>query len=205
MGDFNKFDKGRGGRESSGGRSFGGRPGGERSFGGGRPGGFSGGRSGGFGGGRSGAPRGDGPREMFPAVCGTCGENCEVPFKPTGIHPVFCRNCFKNQGGDNARSTAAPRFAPKSFGDRSIGRNFGGNTGPSASVVAPVSGISKAQFEALSSKVDRILDILIAAQMDEEVPEKPFKEMSKAFASEVKIDKKVSNKAAPKKAKGKKK
>ena len=208
MGDFNKFDKGRGGREGGGGRSFGvgerkfgGRPGGERSFGGGRSGG-------GFGGGRS----SEGPREMFPATCGTCGENCEVPFKPTGKFPVFCKNCFKNQGGDNARSTGAPRFAPKfapkSFGDRSIGNNFGGNAGNSSST-APVASISKAQFEALSSKVDRILDILIAAQNDFEVPKEPKKEISKAFApeikSEVKIDKKVTNKAASKKAKGKNK
>ncbi len=211
MGDFNKFDKGRGGRDSGGGRSFGGHSGGDRKFGS-RPGGersFGGGRSGGgFGGGRS----SDGPREMFPAVCGTCGENCEVPFKPTGKFPVFCKNCFKNQGGDNARSAGTPRFAPKfaprSFGNRSIGNNFGGNTDGSANT-APVSSISKAQFEALSSKVDRILDILIAAQDNYEAPKEMKKEISKAFAteitSEVKIDKKVANKAAPKKAKGKKK
>ncbi len=196
MGDFNKYDKGRGGRDSGGGRSFGG---GERKFGG-RP-SFGGGRSsGGFGGGRP----SDGPREMFPATCGTCGQACEVPFKPTGMHPVFCRNCFKAQGGDNARSTGAPRFAPKPFADRSIGRNFGGNTG-SAPSVAPVSAISKSAFDALSAKVDRILDILIAAQDDYEAPVEAKKEMSKVFASEVKIDKKVTNKAAPKKAKGKKK
>lgn len=198
MGDFNKYDKGRGGRDSGGGRpSFGG---GDRKFGG-RP-SFGGGRSsGGFGGARS----SDGPREMFPATCGTCGQACEVPFKPTGMHPVFCRNCFKNQGGDNARSTGAPRFSPKpSYGDRNIGSNFGGNTGSSASA-APVSAISKAAFEALSSKVDRILDILIAAQIDEEAPAAAYEKMPKAFASEVKIDKKVANKAAPKKAKGKKK
>jgi CxxC-x17-CxxC domain-containing protein len=144
---------------------------------------------------------------MFPAVCGTCGENCEVPFKPTGMHPVFCRTCFKNQGGDNARSMGAPRFAPKSFGDRNIGSKFGGNAGSSVPMT-PVSSISKAQFEALSNKVDRILDILIAAQMDEEIPapKETKRETLKADLSEVKIDKKVANKAAPvKKAKGKKK
>ncbi len=200
MGDFNKFNKGRGGRDSGGERSFGGRPGGDRKFGG-RP-SFGGNRGGerSFGGGRP----SDGPREMFPAVCSSCGSDCQVPFKPTGKFPVYCNACFKSQGGDNARSAAAPRFAPKkSFGDRNIGSNFGASA-PSFTPAA-ASTISKAQFEALSSKVDRILDILIAAQIDEEVPEKPFNDTLEPDFSEVKIDKKVTNKAAPKKAKGKKK
>lgn len=56
------------------------------SYGGGR-----GGR-GGYGGGRGGYDRG--PREMHKAVCSDCGQECEVPFKPTEGRPVYCRNCF---------------------------------------------------------------------------------------------------------------
>ncbi|MEB3198678.1 MAG: CxxC-x17-CxxC domain-containing protein [Candidatus Sericytochromatia bacterium] len=49
-----------------------------------------GGRSaGGFGGGPS------RPREMHEAVCATCGTLTQVPFKPTGARPVYCRNCFQ--------------------------------------------------------------------------------------------------------------
>ena len=55
-----------------------------RGPGGPRPGGFSGG---GAGGAR--------PREMHDATCANCGVTTQVPFKPTGTRPVYCRNCFQ--------------------------------------------------------------------------------------------------------------
>jgi CxxC-x17-CxxC domain-containing protein len=33
-------------------------------------------------------------REMFPATCATCNKSTEVPFKPRGDKPVYCRECF---------------------------------------------------------------------------------------------------------------
>jgi CxxC-x17-CxxC domain-containing protein len=36
-----------------------------------------------------------GPREMHPVVCARCGAATEVPFLPTGIKPVYCRECFE--------------------------------------------------------------------------------------------------------------
>ena len=64
--------------------------GGGRSFGGG-----GGGRSSGGGGGGG---RGfGGPRQMFPATCASCGKATEVPFKPSGNRPVYCRECFQSQ------------------------------------------------------------------------------------------------------------
>jgi CxxC-x17-CxxC domain-containing protein len=56
-------------------------------------GGYGGGgsRSGGAGGGY-GAPRG--PREMFTATCSACGQETEVPFRPTSGKPVYCSACF---------------------------------------------------------------------------------------------------------------
>jgi len=35
-----------------------------------------------------------GPREMHKAVCAECKKECEVPFKPSGDRPVFCKECF---------------------------------------------------------------------------------------------------------------
>jgi len=35
-----------------------------------------------------------GPREMSKAKCSECGQDCEVPFKPTEGRPVFCKDCF---------------------------------------------------------------------------------------------------------------
>lgn len=42
--------------------------------------------------------RGDrGPREMHTAVCAACGVETEVPFRPSGDRPVYCRDCFSRQ------------------------------------------------------------------------------------------------------------
>ena len=46
----------------------------------------SGGAGGGYGGGQQ--------REMFDAICSTCGKTAQVPFKPRGDKPVYCRDCF---------------------------------------------------------------------------------------------------------------
>ncbi|MFH1286849.1 MAG: CxxC-x17-CxxC domain-containing protein [Candidatus Magasanikbacteria bacterium] len=35
-----------------------------------------------------------GSQNMHPAVCDTCGNDCEVPFRPTGDKPIYCSNCF---------------------------------------------------------------------------------------------------------------
>ena len=33
-------------------------------------------------------------RQMYPAVCGQCGKETEVPFQPRGDKPVYCSDCF---------------------------------------------------------------------------------------------------------------
>lgn len=38
-----------------------------------------------------------GPRQMYPAVCSACGKQTEVPFKPSGDKPVYCRECFQER------------------------------------------------------------------------------------------------------------
>ncbi len=40
---------------------------------------------------------GGGPREMFKANCSECKKECEVPFKPSGDRPVYCRDCFSKR------------------------------------------------------------------------------------------------------------
>ncbi len=51
---------------------------------------------GGYGGGRSSGGYGDRPaREMHDVICGGCGVQTQVPFKPTGDRPVYCRDCFQ--------------------------------------------------------------------------------------------------------------
>jgi CxxC-x17-CxxC domain-containing protein len=50
--------------------------------------------SGGYGGGGS-----RGPREMFAATCSSCGQETEVPFRPTSGKPVYCSACFAQRRG----------------------------------------------------------------------------------------------------------
>ncbi|MSU75350.1 MAG: hypothetical protein EXS55_02450 [Candidatus Magasanikbacteria bacterium] len=173
MGNFNRDSRPSGDR---GGKSFVKKDFGGRSFG---------------GGGRSFSGNGGAPRAMFQATCGQCGQSCEVPFKPTGERPVFCRNCFRSQGAPS------PRFAPvKSFGGSS--GNFGGNSGGNASVTSG-SVISKGQLDALNAKLDKILALLTVPSIEKEAP--------KANVLEVEIKKSVAKKTKSlgKKAIGKKK
>ena len=35
------------------------------------------------------------PREMHKVTCAECGKETEVPFKPDGSRPVYCRECYQ--------------------------------------------------------------------------------------------------------------
>ncbi len=37
---------------------------------------------------------GDYPREVYSAVCATCGVETTVPFEPTEGRPVYCKECY---------------------------------------------------------------------------------------------------------------
>jgi len=78
---------------------------------GGGGGGFGGASGGGSGGGYSGGGGGggysSGPRQMYPAVCSSCGKETEVPFQPRNDKPVYCRECFQD------RRAAAPSYGSR--------------------------------------------------------------------------------------------
>lgn len=39
-------------------------------------------------------------RVLHKAICADCKKECEVPFKPSGERPVYCKDCFsKRKGG----------------------------------------------------------------------------------------------------------
>jgi CxxC-x17-CxxC domain-containing protein len=100
---------------------------------------FGGNRGGNRGGNNSGRPF-----EMFQAVCASCGKSCEVPFRPNGKKPVYCRECFAKNGGPSAAPQRSnDRFAPR--------RDFGGDT-----ALADL----KKQIEAMNVKLDKIMQII---------------------------------------------
>jgi len=44
-----------------------------------------------------------GPRQMYDAVCASCGSACQVPFRPSQDRPVYCSDCFSKQKPSGAR------------------------------------------------------------------------------------------------------
>lgn len=57
--------------------------------------------------------------QMHQAVCDECGQDCEVPFRPSSGKPIYCNNCFKGKGGDD-------RKGGRRDDRRSGRRDFGG-------------------------------------------------------------------------------
>ncbi len=39
------------------------------------------------------------PRQMYSAVCASCGTDTEVPFEPREGRPVYCSDCYANIKG----------------------------------------------------------------------------------------------------------
>lgn len=71
-----------------------------------------------FGAKRPGAFRPQG--ELHDADCNSCGKPCQVPFRPNGKKPVYCRDCF--QPSEDRAPFQKPRreFAPRPAGDPRI-------------------------------------------------------------------------------------
>ncbi len=86
-------------------------------------------------------------REMHKAVCSTCGEACELPFKPKDARRVYCKACF-------GRTDRAPE------------RKFGSDSFPRRGD-APREG-RDAQLEMINTKLDKILKLLAAFVIEDE-------------------------------------
>jgi CxxC-x17-CxxC domain-containing protein len=35
-------------------------------------------------------------RQMYDAVCASCGKDCQVPFEPRNGRPVYCSDCYSS-------------------------------------------------------------------------------------------------------------
>ncbi len=71
-------------------------------------------------------------KQMFHAVCDKCGNDCEVPFRPSSDKPIYCSKCFE------------------SVDPRKDDRRSGGND----------NGQLKAQLEGINEKLDRLITLL---------------------------------------------
>jgi len=53
-------------------------------------------------------------RQLFDVTCSSCGNKAQVPFKPSGDRPVYCRDCYMKQRNDN-RGGGGYNRGPKRF------------------------------------------------------------------------------------------
>lgn len=78
--------------------------------------------------------------ETHKTTCSECHAMCEVPFKPNGKKPVYCRNCYK--GKETTTSfTGQPFSRPTEVGHDSD---------------------LKKQFTILNTKLDRLISAIEA-------------------------------------------
>jgi CxxC-x17-CxxC domain-containing protein len=94
-----------------------------------------------------------GEKKLHPATCSVCGAQCQVPFRPDGSRPIYCRDCFRKQdmgGGGREefrRDDRGPR-RPAPF--RRVER---GPAGPDQADLVRL-------LEKMNDKLDRILEAL---------------------------------------------
>lgn len=55
--------------------------------------------------------------QMYQATCVECGNECEVPFRPTSGRPVYCKSCF-------AKTEGYERGNTRDFGSRNVDRRM---------------------------------------------------------------------------------
>lgn len=51
-------------------------------------------------------------RVLHKAVCADCKKECEVPFRPTGDRPVYCKECFSKRKTGGGSFKARPDSRP---------------------------------------------------------------------------------------------
>jgi CxxC-x17-CxxC domain-containing protein len=110
---------------------------------------------------RSFGSRERGPRELFPAVCGTCKNNCQVPFAPSSDKPVLCDNCFSSSRQQQSRFDR-----PQAGGNRSFNKPQRSSFTSRENVSSTTESASfyfekvKKQLDVLTHKVDMLLSSL---------------------------------------------
>jgi CxxC-x17-CxxC domain-containing protein len=107
-------------------------------------------------GGRDFRRRDSGRREMHKAVCDECGNNCEVPFKPSGDKPIYCSDCFESKDG-GSRQRASQRS--------SRGSDFRKRDNTNIQLLEQVSF--------LNEKLDKIVRILESIVVDKQDTKEP--------------------------------
>jgi CxxC-x17-CxxC domain-containing protein len=52
-------------------------------------------------------------RILHKAICAECNKECEVPFRPSGDRPVYCKECFAKRRNDARSAKGKPVERPE--------------------------------------------------------------------------------------------
>jgi len=85
--------------------------------------------------------------EMHTVICDKCGEECQVPFKPSSDKPIYCEACFRSKDRNSSR-----RISP------------GGNILPRNSS----SSLNPGELKDINRKLDKIIEMLEQFEVVEE-------------------------------------
>lgn len=102
-----------------------------------------------FGGRPSFDSRSDRPAQMFTATCAQCHKECEVPFRPNGSRPVYCRECF---GGKDGQSNNTRRFGNNDLFKREQDSPLQAGNGAMNDI--------KTALSMINIKLDRVLSLM---------------------------------------------
>ncbi len=116
--------------------------------------------------------------EMHKAICSNCGKECELPFKPTGDRPVYCRDCFATHGGGDERRNDRRDERSEGRDDRPPFRRFEDRP----THTSPPAVAYEKKFDDINFKLDQILKLLNPNQKEPQ----QFKEPKVEKAQEVK-------------------
>ncbi|MES2668574.1 MAG: CxxC-x17-CxxC domain-containing protein [Patescibacteria group bacterium] len=138
--------------------------------GGARQGGFSRPSFGGSSGPRkSFGDRSNGPSETFKTSCSKCHKACEVPFRPNGKKPVFCKDCFVRDDSRDSRDSRDARPSGNSYGNSYEKRSYNDRPerserayapAPAAAVEDPRIGAMQRELTVVHAKLDTLIQNL---------------------------------------------
>jgi CxxC-x17-CxxC domain-containing protein len=120
--------------------------------------------------------------QMHTATCDECHKQCEVPFRPTGEKPVYCRECFAKR-----RESSPESFPKREHSNRDFPRrDFSPSPAPHAQAQDKRIDDLKRQLDAVNSKVDLLLQIVRGDAPA--APKQPEKKVEPKSAPVVKAD-----------------
>jgi CxxC-x17-CxxC domain-containing protein len=86
------------------------------------------------------------------ATCSDCNNVCEVPFRPNGSKPVYCKDCFGKKKGAYPSNNEKKEFSPRA----ETVRQEHSNAEPRDARIDEL----KAQVFSMQSKLDRVIKML---------------------------------------------